>query len=157
MSALVTLQFVVPAGYAEGDYAQLHGNGGSGAIDWDTPVTPAVYDIFPNAAGIFGWGLAPWGHSRWGHGHSMRTPGWGHLPWGRHPWGHGTTVIEIAYQVDYCGDYKFALACYDQAGNVHVGDPAEVLLLIHVPPPVPAGLKKNAYNKTTGILTLDAA
>ena len=64
--------FVVPKGYNPGDYAQLHGNGGSGSVDWNNPLTDTVYDLFPNGAGIYGWGHAPWGHFRWGHADSMR-------------------------------------------------------------------------------------
>ena len=35
MSALITIQFAVPVGYLPGDYAMLHGNSGSGNIDYD--------------------------------------------------------------------------------------------------------------------------
>jgi len=157
MSAVVAIQFVVPTGYAEGDYAQLHGNGGSGAIDWETPLSAESYDLFPGGAGIYGWGLAPWGEFRWGHGHSMRTAGWGALPWGRFPWGHGTGVIEARHVVHTCGDYKFGLACYDAAGNIHEGSAQEIAVPVHIAPTAPEGLIKNSYNKETDVLVLDAA
>ena len=64
MRALVTIQFIVGLGYLRGDYARLHGNGGSGDIDFNTPVNNEVYDLFPDNAGIYGWGHAPWGHFR---------------------------------------------------------------------------------------------
>jgi len=157
MSAKITIQFVVPAGYCDTDYAQLHGNGGSGSIDWDTPLNRRDYELFPGGAGIYGWGLAPWGHFRWGHGHSMLTAGWGHQPWGRFPWGHGTGIIEAQETVHYCGDYKFAFVCYDNAGNVHSGSPEELDVPIHIAPPVPGGLAKTSYDKATGVLILHAA
>lgn len=155
MSALIIIQFVVPVGYEPGDYARLHGNNGEGDIDWNSPLTEEIFDLFPNGAGIYGWGHAPWGHFRWGHAHSMRTPGWGHLPWGRFPWGHGTAVITARHIVNTCGAYKFGFACYDKSGNLHEGTPDEATVDVHIAPPAPTGLKKNSYNKTTDILVLD--
>ena len=157
MSATVTIRFAVGIGYCSGDYAQLHGNGGAGTINWDTPLTAEVYDLFPQGGGIFGWGHAPWGHHRWGRVHSMRTAGWGHLPWGHFPWGHGATVIRAKVTVDYCGDYKFGFKIYDAAGNAAAGTPDEVTVPIHIAPPAPTGLVKNSYNKDTDVLVLDAA
>jgi len=157
MSAIITIRFVVPAGYADGDYAMLHSNGGAGSIDWDNPVSAAEYELFPEGSGLFGWGHAPWGHFRWGHGHSMRTAGWGHLPWGHFPWGHGTAVIYIKHRVEACGLYKFGLACYDKFGNKHSGSPEEVELDIHIAPAKPTGLAKYSYDKATDTLILDVA
>ena len=157
MSVLITIEFVVPVGYEESDYAYLHGNGGSGNIDWNNPLLEYIFELFPNGAGIYGWGYAPWGHFRWGRAHSQRAAGWGHLPWGKFPWGHGTTVITATYQVNSCGQYKFGFACYDRLGNLHEGTPEEVTVHIHIAPPVPAGLKKNSYNKDTDVLVLNAA
>lgn len=157
MSATITIEFAVAVGYEQGDYAGLHSNGGSGSIDWNNPVSNAVYALFPRGAGIFGWGHAPWGHFRWGHGHSMRTPGWGHLPWGHFPWGHGTALITAKHKVDSCGAYKFGFACYDKAGNLHEGSPEEKQVNVHIAPPAPTRLEKNSYNPETDILVLDAA
>ena len=157
MSALITIEFVVPVGYQDGDYARLHGNGGSGDINWNNPVAEDVFDLFPDGAGIYGWGYAPWGHFRWGRAHCQRAAGWGYLPWGRFPWGHGTAVITATYQADGCGQYKFGFACYDQLGNLHEGTPEEAIVHIHIAPSAPTGLKKNSYNKETDILVLDAA
>ena len=128
MSAIITIQFTVPIGHEAGDYAFLHGNGGSGDIDWDSPLIAQKFDLFPDGSGIYGWGHAPWGHFRWGHCHSKRTAGWGHLPWGHFPWGHGTAVIIAQIQVESCGEYKFGFTCYDKCGNVHQGTPEEVLV-----------------------------
>ena len=157
MNALVTIEFVVPVGYLSGDYARLVGNGGSGEIDWNSPLTEEVFDLFPNGAGIYGYGHAPWGHFRWGHAHSMRAAGYGHLPWGKFPWGYGTAVVKAKYEVSVCGDYKFGLACYDGIDNVHEGIPGEVTVNVHIAPASPVGLKKNSYNKATDILILDVA
>ena len=157
MSAIITIEFIVPVGYEQGDYAILHGNGGDGDIDWDNPVDNNIYDLFPDGGGIFGWGHAPWGHFRWGHAHSKRTAGWGHLPWGHFPWGHGTGVIRAAQQVDYCGDYKYGFKCYDKLGNLHTGTPEEASVSVHIAPPAPTGLKKNSYDKDTDVLVLDVA
>ncbi len=139
-----------------GDYAVLFGNGGAGSIDWNTPMTGQKYDLFPNGAGIYGFGRAPFGHHRFGHGHAMRTAGFGHLPFGRHPFGHGAAVVAATDTVDSCGSYKYAFACYDAAGNQHEGAPDEVEVEVHIAPPAPAALTKTSYNKDTGVLTLAA-
>ena len=156
MSGLVTIDFIVPVGYRQGDYARLHGNGGDGSIDWSGPLAAEVYDLFPNGAGIYGFGFAPWGHFRWGHAHSMRTLGFGHLPWGRFPWGHGTGVVTATSEVERCGEYKFGFACYDELGNAHEGTPEEVTVDVHVTPDAPTGLAKVSYDKATDVLALDA-
>jgi len=156
-SALITIKFVVPAGYADGEYAVLHGNGGSGDVDWETPLSDEQLPLFPAGAGLYGWGRAPWGRFRWGHGHSMGCPGWGHLPWGRFPWGHGTGVVEAACEVSECGDYKFGLACYDSFGNAHEGTPGEVTVEVHIAPDAPSGLVKSSYDKETDVLVLCVA
>lgn len=157
MSANITIQFSVPAGYQAGDYARLHGNSGSGDINWYTPLTDDYFALFPGGGGIFGWGRAPWGRHPWGRCISLRVSGWGRLPWGRHPWGHGTGVINTVQNVIVCGDYKYAFACYDQLGNLHEGTPEEAEAYVHIAPPAPTGLKKNNYNKTTDVLILDVA
>jgi len=157
VSAVITVDFLVPIGYEPGDYARLHGNGGSGSIDWDTPLTNQVFNLFPRGAGIYGWGEAPWGRFRWGCAHSMRVAGFGRLPWGRFPWGHGTAWIIAKVKVDTCGQYKFGFKCYDTAGNAHQGTPDEVTVDVHIAPPAPTGLTKVSYNKTTDVLVLEAA
>jgi hypothetical protein len=147
----------MPLGYESGDYAQLHSNGGSGAVDWNTPVSAAKYDLFPNGGGIYGFGHAPFGNFRWGQAHCDRVAGFGHLPFGLFPWGHGTAVIAGHEEVTVCGQYKYGYACYDEAGNVHQGSPEEIDIEIHIAPPAPTGLTKNSYNKGTDVLVLDAA
>jgi hypothetical protein len=156
MAAIITIRFCVPPGHEAGDYARLHGNGGSGAIDWDNPISNQIFDLFPKGAGIYGYGHAPWGHSRWGHAHSMGTAGWGHMPWGHFPWGHGTAVITAQYRATECGEYKFAFKCYDELGNAHEGTPDEVTVDVHIAPPAPTGLKKVSYDKATDFLILEA-
>lgn len=156
-SALVIIKFVVPAGYADGDYALLHSNGGSGEVDWETPASAGQLDLFPNGAGLYGFGKAPFGGHRFGRGHSMGCQGFGHIPFGRGPFGHGTGIVEAEYEADQCGDYLFGLACYDSLGNAHEGEPEEAEVEIHVAPDAPAGLTKNSYDKDTDVLVLDVA
>ena len=157
MKALITVKFTVPSGYQPGDYVQLYGNGGSGDIDWNTPVDNNKYNLFPDGAGIYGWGHMPWGHFFWGHAYCTGTPGWGHMPWGHFPWGYGAVTIQAQAEVSECGDYKFGFKCFDKLGNLHTGTPEEVAVYIHIAPDAPTGLKKYSYNKTTDILVLDAA
>jgi hypothetical protein len=157
MSALITIQFAVPVGYLPGDYAMLHGNGGSGDINWDTPLSTKKYELFPNGAGIYGFGHAPFGHFPFGHAYSMRTAGFGHLPFGHFPFGYGTALIKAVVKVDECGAYKFAFACYDKLGNLHIGTPEELTVNVHVTPPQPDRLTKYSYDKDTDVLVLNVA
>lgn len=157
MSARITIIWAVPVGYQPGDYAMLYGNGGSGDIDYDAPLTPEKYQLFPDNGGIFGWGQAPWGQFPWGYGWSARVPGWGQLPWGQFPWGYGTALITVKYDVSVCGEYKFALKVFDKLGNPSSGTPEELEASVHIAPPAPTGLNKNSYDKDTDILILDAA
>ena len=92
--ALVTISFTVPLGYKPGDYAVLYGNGGEGSIDWDTALNGGrEYPLFPNNAGIFGYGHAPYGRFRYGHAAALRTSGYGHAPYGSFPYGYGAVTI----------------------------------------------------------------
>ncbi len=153
----ITLQFVVPAGFRKGDYAKLFSDAGGGTIDYNTPVDNRLYELFPAGAGIYGFGHAPWGHFRWGHGHAMRAVGFGHLPFGHFPFGLGSAQITATHKVAQCGTYKYAFKVYDAAGNPQSGDPEEVSLTVDTAPAKPTGLKKQSYNKTTDVLTLEVA
>jgi hypothetical protein len=157
MSALITIQFAVPVGHLLGDYVMLHGNSGSGNIDWNTPLSNTKFELFPNGAGIYRFGHAPFGHFPFGHAYSMRTPSFGHLPFGHFPFGYGTALIKAVIKVESCGDYKFAFACYDKLGNLQTGTPEEVTVSVHLAPPAPDGLTKYSYNKDTDVLVLNAA
>ena len=157
MSAEVTIRLTVPAGYSNGDYARLCGNGGSGNIDYDNPLTREKIELFPNGAGIYGWYHTPWHKFPWYHGQSVNCPGWYNQSWYHFPWYHGTAEIEVKYTVESCGEYKFALKAFDSLGNPHVGTPEEESLPIHIAPAAPGGLKKNSYDKATDILILDVA
>lgn len=157
MSKKVTISFVVPQTYREGDYARLCGNGGAGDIDYDVPISNQIFPLFPKGAGFYGWGHLPWGHFPWGHGTSVRTTGWGHLPWGHFPWGYGAVIISAEVVINECGDYKFAFACYDSCGNRHQGSPEELTVSVHMAPAAPGRLKKTSYNKNTGLLVLQVA
>lgn len=157
MTASITIKFSVPIGYIPGDYAMLFSNGGAGDIDWNSPVNAAVYPLFPNGAGLLGFGHAPFGHHRFGHGHDQLTAGFGHAPFGHTPFGHGTAIIEASVRVTECGSYTYAFGCYDAAGNLHQGSPEEATANVHIASPPPTRLTKDSYNKTTDVLTLDAA
>ena len=156
--ALVTISFTVGIGYRPGDYALLYGNGGSGSIDWDTALNGGrAYDLFPNNAGLFGYGHAPYGHHPYGKAAALRTSGYGHHPYGHGAYGHGSVTIEVTTLVTTCGTYLFGFKCYDAAENAHVGTPAEVVLTVCIAPNRPTGLKLSSYDKDTDVLVLDVA
>lgn len=157
MAKIITIEFTVGVGYIPGDYAKLFGNSGSGAVDYNTPLTNQTFNLFPNGAGIYGFGHAPFGRFRFGHAHSMRAPGFGHAPFGHFPFGLGAVVITAKQRVTACGTYKFAFGCYDSADNPHTGTPEVATVAVHTAPDAPTGLKKKTYNKTTDVLTLEVA
>jgi hypothetical protein len=157
MSAEITIVLAVPLGHRPGDYARLHGNGGSGGIDYDVPIDNRYYDLFPNGAGLYGFGHAPFGHHRFGHAYTKLTNGFGHLPFGHFPFGHNTGKVAASVHVDYCGFYKFTLVCYDQYDNLNTGTPQEVSVNIHTKPPSPTGLEKNSYSPNPNHYTVEGS
>jgi len=157
MSAKITILWAVPSGYQPGDYARLYGNGGSGDIDYDNPITNNTFQLYPNNGGLLGWYHLPWYHFPWYHGAASRCNGWYHLPWYHFPWYHGTTVLAIERTVEFCGNYKFAFKISDKLGNEDVGTPEILTATIHVAPPAPTGLKKGTYDKDADVLILEAA
>lgn len=49
MPAVITINWTIPAEtYAAGDYVRLCGNKGSGAIDYDVPLSSRRYELFPD-------------------------------------------------------------------------------------------------------------
>ncbi len=157
MSAIITIEFVPGLAYIRGDYAHLHGNSGSGAVNWNAALDNAIYKLFAGGGGLMGFGCGSFGHHRFGYSDDSRSIGFGHLPFGRYPFGHGSAVIRATDRVDYCGAYIYGLAAYDECGNIHEGDPDEVTIYVHIPPPAPVGFLKNSYDKVTDILILDVA
>jgi hypothetical protein len=158
MSARIILQFAVPTGHLSGDYALLYGNSGSGDIDYDNPLLNGrKFDLFPNGAGIYGFGDAPFGDSPFGDAFSMRTSGFGCEPFGFSPFGYGTAIIEALIVVETCGAYKFAFACFDSLGNQSEDSPEEITVEVHTAPPAPSGLKKVNYDPDADVLVLETA
>lgn len=155
--ALIKLQFAVPAGFAEGDYACLYGDSGTATMDWDTPLSQRKFPLFPGGNGIKGFGHAPFGHSPFGHAYSSGPYGFGHLPFGKFPWGYGTAIVRAAHEVSRAGIYQFAFVCFDSLGNPDEGSPEVITIPVALTPSAPAGLKKKSYNPATKILILDAA
>jgi len=158
MSVQVTVYFAAPPGYQVGDYVKLFSNGGSGDIDYDTPVSNARLPLLTARQGYFGWRHLPWRHFPWRRGVASRCSGWRHLPWRHFPWRHGTLLISAKIIAEGpCGQHKFAFVAYDKLGNPHEGSPQEVTVGFHSSPPAPTGLQAVSYNKNTKILTLEAA
>jgi len=154
--AIVTVQFVVDTDYVDGDYAYLYSNGGSGDIDYDTPVAGPL-ELFPHGMGIGGWLQTPWLDSPWLLAYSSGPGGWLNQPWLNSPWLLGTAVIKAQTEVYECGAYEFAFKTFDELGNENEGTPGEVTVYVHIAPDAPDGLDKSSYNKTTDILILTAA
>ena len=157
MSVQITIQFAAPPGYSIGDYVKLFSNGGSGDIDYNTPVNSLTYPLLTARSGYFGWRHLPWRHFPWHRGVATRCNGWRHLPWHHFPWRHGTLLITAKLIVDGpCGGYEFAFVAYDKLGNIHEGSPQEVAVTFHTHPPAPTGMKPISYSKATKVLVLEA-
>ena len=152
---VVTVKFAVPLGHLPGDYCVLHTNNGTGAIDWDTPFSTKQVPLFPCGSGNYGFGMAPFAMSPFAmpYGKNLRR-GFGTCPFAMSPFGLGAVVITERVPVSDCGDWLFGVKCYDKLGNEHTGTPNTVAATVHVAPAVPAGLKKDSYDKATDILTL---
>lgn len=155
--ARITIDAVVPAGFAPGDYALLYGSGGAGEIDHNSPLDTIKYLFFPNGSGLYGFGHAPFGRFRFGRSQARGARGWSRLPFGRFPWGHGAAWIRVSREVAFCGRHKFALASFDALGNRQAASPGEVTLNIHIPPDAPTPLKSKSYDAGTDILLLEVA
>ena len=156
MAALVTIRFAVPGGqYRIGDYCQLHGDDGSGTIDWDTPLDDSKFELFKDDGGYHGWYNMPWYKFPWYHGQSRDCQGWYHMPWCYFPWYHGTSVIEMEALIEICGTFKFGLKAFDKLGNEHVGQAGQAEIEVHIAPATPVGLKKNNYDPVGNLLVLD--
>jgi hypothetical protein len=151
----ITIWFAVPLGHLPGDYAMLYSNNGSGDISWTSPFDSEKLDLFPGAAGNYGWGMSPWGMSSFGLPCPKDVQGWGQTPWGMSPWGCGCIVVTRTVRVTECGTWKFALKGFDAIGNAHAGTPNEATVTIHVAPPRPQMLAKKSYDKDTNVLTLE--
>ncbi len=154
MGQRVTVKFVVPAGYSQGDYCVLYSNGGSGSVD--TQVSGIEHGLFARG-GIYGFGKTPFGKSRFGKGLSLGTVGFGKNPFGKGCFGHGSAEVSESVDITDCGSWLFSFYCYDEFGNIHTGTPEELAVIVHMAPDAPDGLTKTSYNKTTDILILSAA
>ena len=156
MSAVITISFYTASGFLPGDYVKLHGNSGSGDINWDTPLIDSPLDLFPDGAGVYGFGCVPFGNTPFGRPYSVGVAGWGRLPFGKTPFGYGAVKVSVLWPIYECGDYKFGFASYNAAGNKCAGSPEEILVSAHITPPAPTGLRRNNYDKDTDVLVLDA-
>ena len=148
----VSISFAVGS-YAPGDYVRLHGNSGSGSVDWTNPVDNKKTELFQNDSGYFGWGHIRWGHFRWGHGDARNVAGWGHLPWGNFAWGRGAAIVLVHQQIIDPGYWRFGFSAYDSAGNVHSGTPGETEEYVSLTPQQPSVLKKNNYHNGRSQMT----
>lgn len=153
--AIITIRFAVPLDHLPGDYAVLYSNGGAGDIDWTQPHSSEQLDLFPGGAGNYGFGMAPFGLSPFGMPDSRDVLGFGQTPFGMSPFGIGCVVIARTVRISECGEWKFALKCFDAAGNAHEGTPNEATVSVHVAPPRPQGLRFKSYDPATDVLVLE--
>lgn len=149
----IAIDFRVPSGMTRGDYVRLFGNGGSGAVNYTTPLDSSRYDLFRGDSGLFGWSKGRWGHHTWGRQDARGVNGWGKLKWGDFGWGYGAAEINIVRQEQSPATYIYAFQAYDTAGNLDTGTPDEEAALVCPLPKRPLALKRNSYNSTTDVIT----
>ena len=125
--AKITLEVTAPLTYAAGDYAYFYGNGGSGSIDYSKPLAAKIELAAP-------------------------ANDFARYPWRSQAW----PDITLTVTASICGNYKFALKCFDALGNPQPAAVEELTVPIHIAPAAPSGLKKNSYDPVTGVLALDA-
>lgn len=156
MTTRVTIQFAAPATARPGDVVVLHSNAGvdGDPIDWETPHDATQHPLCPDRAGLYGYGHGSFGHSPFGRAGAQGTPGYGHGLFGHGAYGHGTTVVTASIAISGCGEFLFAFAAYDAAGNLHEGSPEELAVSIHQPPEPPLTAPRlTDYALATGVMT----
>ena len=152
----IVLTVPVATTYDPGDYMRLFWNGGTGAIDWDTPPDDKRYELYQDDAGYFGWGHQTWGHFNWGHAQARNVPGWGHFPWGHIPWGHGSGILKFTSNIKDPGYYAFGFITFDEAGNSDAGARVSDAVTVSLTPETPTALRRVSYDATADVLTLAA-
>jgi len=118
--------------YAVGDYAYLHGNGGAGAVNYTAPLSRGRIDLYPG----------------------RQVMGWCRMPWCAVPWCGGGSYLNVVYAAATPGNWRLALAAWDQAGNAHVGTPAEAALFVSLTPAPPPALNLVSYDPDSDELVL---
>ena len=122
------------SGFADGDYAKLHSNSGSGAVDYDTAHDNRTIDLTQPIFTTVGWGLGPWGKGAWGAGYTT-----------------GTVNIEV-YDP---GTWTFALVSYDQYDNETAGEADEISSYMDLTPKPMDAMTKSSYDPINDTLTLN--
>jgi len=116
------------------DHMQVFSDDATGTMDWDNPHDNRKYYLYEPQLTRYGWGYEGWGLGEWG-------AGW-------------TIDISVNAFVSSPGLYKFAVVCFDTAGNQ--GDNGSVTETYQTPrPKKPGAWGTGAANYSDDILTID--
>ncbi len=113
----------------------VYGNGGSGAIDYGTPLNDRPIAMFPDGSGRWGFGLGGFGGDDFGRG-GGRSPGWGLGGFGVGEFGVDSAWARWLSGPLGPGAHRLAAVARDGLGNADESPPVEVDLTI-VDPPAP--------------------
>jgi len=138
-------------GFASGDGFHVYGNGGSGAVDWEHPVTSRRYLLHPDTPPAAT-------HLRAEHLHTMHldtVTADGHLQ-GTHlldacQWPAG--VISHVSRPLVFGRFSHAVVVEDAAGNADTAGAVFHEQVINAAPPPPSEFKAVEHDASTGRLT----
>ena len=120
--------------YVTGDYCNVHSNGGSGSVVYESQHNPQDYML----------------------GLEQNTAGWGLFEWGTQgAWGTGYSPMSLTVIVTVPGSWTFAIVAYDKYDNQDSGIPDEETIYACLTPVQPSELSQASYDKDTDILTLN--
>lgn len=136
------------SGYAAGDRFEVFGDGGSGQIDYDHPLTDRPVPFWPEA-------VPRRGHLLDGHlelPHAEGTWPDGHLEGVHLLDDHGRPSAPVMFDTpEYVfGAFTHGVRPVDRLGNVFGGEPSETTQTINSSPPRPFNFSLSAFDEATG-------
>ena len=138
--------------YALGDYAHVCGDGGSGTIDYDNPLTDEPIELWPEPLRRWGFGTDAFGRGDFGYS-SNAAPGLGAGGFGFGPFGCDAELIRWRSEPLEDGQYLFAVRLFDRCGNADGGSILEKQIDIVGVPSQPTSLQLD-YDCDENRLTL---
>jgi hypothetical protein len=138
-----------------GSSAQVYFDGGSGEIDYGSPINDLPVRIWPARQDKNGLGMSEFGLGEFGYDSAAAIGfGKGNFGWGQ--FGLDADSIKWVSQPLERGTYKFAVKVVDENGNESVG--SEVDEVVVIPAPRPAGeVNVFSFDKQTNELVLEAS
>jgi hypothetical protein len=132
--------------------ARVYSDGGSGAIDYENPVSREDIQVWPSWQDKFGFGLGEFGEDDFGYDGSAAI-GFGQGAFGEGEFGFDADKINWVSGALETGRYKFGVKVRDRFGMVIDGEETGEITVIRTAQPA-EGLKVESYDKTEDRLVL---